>query len=221
MRTSNNTVVTNINVGDFPIGVDITPDGKFVYVANAFGDSISVIRTSDNTVIDTINLGPGVAPVNVGVTPDGRKVFTVNEDGKSVFVIRTSDNTVIDAVRLPGQGVNLEVWAGRHSRPAVAISTMSASSKTRGRAFGLTRRLLEIHPRSVRVRHHSEHAVGVSGSVPRVAAERRARANYGAQVSRLATLHDAVAHEFAAVRTGAWWPQVPRELRAGRAAGSR
>ncbi len=60
--------------------------------------------------------------------------------------------------------------------------------------------LLEIHPGRVRFRHHSEHAVGVSRTVPSVQAGWRTRADCATGVPRLAAVHDVVAHALTAVR---------------------
>jgi YVTN family beta-propeller protein len=40
-----------------PLGVDVTPDGKRVYVANIFGPTVSVIDVATDAVIDTIPVG--------------------------------------------------------------------------------------------------------------------------------------------------------------------
>ena len=69
IRTSDNTVVATVAVGDVPVGVAVTPDGAFVYVTNNFSNNVSVIRTSDNTVVATVAVGNG--PRGVAVTPDG------------------------------------------------------------------------------------------------------------------------------------------------------
>ncbi len=55
-----------------------------------------MIRTPDNTVIDTVMVGlraQGVAP-----TPDGANVYVANDGDFTVSAIRTSDNTVIDTI---------------------------------------------------------------------------------------------------------------------------
>lgn len=64
-----------ISVGLYPTGVAVTPGGNYVYVSN-FGDgTVSVIHTSDNTVINTIK--------DVG---DGPDAITVSSDGAYVYV---------------------------------------------------------------------------------------------------------------------------------------
>ncbi len=62
----------NVDVGVSPAALAVTPDGDFVYVANfasVGGNTVSVIQTSDNTVIDTIDVGS--SPFGVAVTATG------------------------------------------------------------------------------------------------------------------------------------------------------
>jgi uncharacterized repeat protein (TIGR01451 family) len=49
--------ITRIPVGAGAIGVAVTPDGAFVYVANSSSDNVSVINTATNTVTDTVPVG--------------------------------------------------------------------------------------------------------------------------------------------------------------------
>ena len=57
IQTSDNTVTATIDVGNGPYGLEVTPDGEFVYVANNTDATVSVIQTSDNTVFDVISVG--------------------------------------------------------------------------------------------------------------------------------------------------------------------
>jgi YVTN family beta-propeller protein len=79
-----------------PYGVSVTPDGNYVYVSNVFSNTVSVISTSDNTVIETIPVG--AMPTGVSVSPDGKYVYVSNYGGSTVSVIQTSDNTVIKTI---------------------------------------------------------------------------------------------------------------------------
>jgi YVTN family beta-propeller protein len=67
IRSSDNTVVASVAVGNGPTGVAVTPDGTVAYVANNSSNNVSVIRTSDNTVVATVAVGRG--PFGVAVTP--------------------------------------------------------------------------------------------------------------------------------------------------------
>jgi YVTN family beta-propeller protein len=89
--TSNNRV-TAIQVGSQPYGVSVTPDGAYAYVSNYGSRSVSIIRTSDNTLMQSIFLGG--APSGISVTPDGRYVYVGNYSSGTVWAIDTSDNNV-------------------------------------------------------------------------------------------------------------------------------
>jgi YVTN family beta-propeller protein len=71
-------------------------DGALAYVTNSASNNVSVIRTSDNTVVATVTVGG--APFGVAVTPDGAFAYVTNDGSNNVSVIRTSDNTVVATV---------------------------------------------------------------------------------------------------------------------------
>src|SRR4051794_30264403 len=76
IRTSDNSVVATVAVGDEPRELAITPSGGRVYVSNFSSDNVSVLRTSDNTVIATIPVGHH--PQDIAAAPDGGRVYVVN-----------------------------------------------------------------------------------------------------------------------------------------------
>jgi len=93
--------IQGIAVGTGPIGLDITPDGKKLYVANNTSGNVSVIDTDSasanfHTVIATITAGG--SPRDVAVTPDGAKAYVTLDNaggpGPGVDVIATSTDTV-------------------------------------------------------------------------------------------------------------------------------
>ncbi|MER5223901.1 serine/threonine-protein kinase [Streptomyces flaveus] len=77
------TSVSSIRVGDGPVGVAVSPDGRRAYVTNngpgpGLGPgSVSVIDTTTNhTLGNPIPVGDG--PHGVAVSPDGRRVYVAN-----------------------------------------------------------------------------------------------------------------------------------------------
>lgn len=73
-------------VGDLDLtGVAVAPDGKFVYVANAEENSVAIISTEINSVVDTITVGRG--PGEIAVNPDGTAIYVANFQDNSVSVI--------------------------------------------------------------------------------------------------------------------------------------
>jgi DNA-binding beta-propeller fold protein YncE len=69
-------------------------------VTNKFDETVSVIRTSDNTVIATIDEDAFDDPKGVAPGSTGQYVYVTNEDGYDITVIRVSDNTVVDDIYL-------------------------------------------------------------------------------------------------------------------------
>ena len=80
----------------------VTPDGGRVYVANSFSDTVSVIDTRTNTVVDTDPTTDGVNPIPVGdaptgvaAAPDGSRVYVTNRLDDTVSVINAATNSVV------------------------------------------------------------------------------------------------------------------------------
>ena len=89
--TADNSFVEHITVGVQPFGVAVSPDGTKAYVTNGGDDTVSVIRTADNTVIDTdaeaggINgIAVGDIPNTVAFSPDGTKAAVTNSGPTNV-----------------------------------------------------------------------------------------------------------------------------------------
>ena len=59
--TTTNVPLAQIPIGNGPISVAITPDGKRVYATNQFDGTVSVIATATNQVVATI--ATGVEPI--------------------------------------------------------------------------------------------------------------------------------------------------------------
>ncbi len=71
----------------------VSPDGAFVVCANAAGDNLSVIRTSTDTVVETIWAKPkpselvGATPNALAFAPDGRTLYVANGTQNAIGVI--------------------------------------------------------------------------------------------------------------------------------------
>ena len=73
----------------------------FAYIANTNDDTITVIDTNTNQVVDTINVGD--RPDSIAVSKDGTRVYFNHRQGDpfdddAISVIDTSTNTVIDTI---------------------------------------------------------------------------------------------------------------------------
>jgi YVTN family beta-propeller protein len=68
-----------IPVGQYPLILAMSPDGRYVYSANRNSNSVSVIRTGLDTVVATVqNVGP--QPHGIDITADGRFAYVSCEN---------------------------------------------------------------------------------------------------------------------------------------------
>lgn len=69
--------------GDRPDAIAVSPDGAFVYTINISSDTVSVIQTNDNSLVDTVAIGPGP-----GVSPGSniKSAITVSLDGTKLYL---------------------------------------------------------------------------------------------------------------------------------------
>src|SRR5260370_36139102 len=61
---TNKIIGSPIPVGDSPLYLTVTPNGKVVYVANVFAPSVSVIDSQTNTVVAAVQVTSGGAIEN-------------------------------------------------------------------------------------------------------------------------------------------------------------
>ena len=100
--TQTNTVIGSpIAVGTNPIGVALTPDGRFVYVTNASSNTVSVIDHATNTAVGSPIL-VGAQPIGIAVTPNGGFAYVANANSNTVSVINTATDTVVGSPILVG-----------------------------------------------------------------------------------------------------------------------
>jgi YVTN family beta-propeller protein len=117
-------VIKIIPVGQMPLIPAITPDDQLVYVPNRNTNDVSVIRTSDNTLIATItNVGP--QPHGIAITDDGRYAYVTCENVSStipphhpttgsktpgfIAVIDLTSNSVIKQIEVGGFAAGIAV----------------------------------------------------------------------------------------------------------------
>ena len=93
----------------FPTDLTITPDGATLIAVNHDIHSITFIKTSDGSIIETVSTGTGSLPWGGIVSPDGNRVF-VSTNGRttiSVFDVKTRKETKTIEV---GQGPDGFAW---------------------------------------------------------------------------------------------------------------
>jgi YVTN family beta-propeller protein len=83
-----------IRVGLHPSGMALSPQGKFLYVANANSDTVSVIDTQAEEVVETIACRPearlpfGSGANALALSPDGGTLYVANGTNNCLAVVR-------------------------------------------------------------------------------------------------------------------------------------
>lgn len=98
-----------IAVGLHPSGMALSSAGTFLYVANANSDTVSVIDTKKDVVVETIDCRPeGGLPFGSGcnavaLSPTGAMLYVANGTNNCVAVVRLSDKSSegVDVARRP------------------------------------------------------------------------------------------------------------------------
>jgi YVTN family beta-propeller protein len=109
-------VVATVTVGLGPLGVAVTPNNEEVYVTNfgqdstlvpgaVEGNTVSVIRTSSNKVVATVQVGN--LPAGVAIRPDGKRAYVTSRRSNQVWVIDTATHTVTDIIPVQIEPANL------------------------------------------------------------------------------------------------------------------
>jgi YVTN family beta-propeller protein len=86
-------VVATVTVGQLPASLVVSPDSKFVYVADLSG--ISVIDTATNQVSSTISVSGH--PTGIAITPDGGTLYCAENPSNTVLQISTATQQVTNA----------------------------------------------------------------------------------------------------------------------------
>ncbi len=132
--------VTNVAVGNGSEGLDLSPDGKELWVANAQDQTISVIDVADRKAyFQTL---PSTKSANrLKFTPDGRYVFVSDLGGNEMLVIDAKTRKEFKRIPLAGNSEGIlmspdgtHVYTTLNSRDAVAVidlRTMTVSGEVK------------------------------------------------------------------------------------------
>ncbi len=129
---ANYSLVKSIPVGDEPqsIALDtISATTYNAYVANAAGNSVTVINVNTSGTLSTFvenTLTTGAEPWNVVASPDGKKVFVANSGQDTITVINTANRQTIGSVDIRNSACNA-ADPGRHFQPRGMAVTLDNS----------------------------------------------------------------------------------------------
>jgi YVTN family beta-propeller protein len=101
VEVATRTLVGKVSVGNGPIQVFVTPDNKYVLVANQGteenpGTTVSIVDTKTFTVVSTIETGQGAH--GVVIDPSGRYAYITNIYDNTVSVIDIAKKAVVATI---------------------------------------------------------------------------------------------------------------------------
>lgn len=96
VNLADGSVMTKIDVGEYPYDCQVSPDGKRVYVSIWGGRSVAVLDTATNRVSGSIQTGDH--PNDLELTRDGKTLYVANANSNTVSVIDTALMKEIEAI---------------------------------------------------------------------------------------------------------------------------
>ena len=90
-------IIEEIKVGSGPEYVEVSPDGRFLYVANLWSPiSVVDLQSQNKTVIKEIDSGK--TPHGLSFTDDGSRLFIVNMESDTLSVIDAAKHEIIKTI---------------------------------------------------------------------------------------------------------------------------
>lgn len=99
--------IQHIATGNRPEGIDISPDGKEVWVGNTGDGSVDIIDAATNKIIQHIQVGK--VPIRIQFTPDGKKVLISDSGAALVIVIDAASRKVLKKINAAGAPMGILV----------------------------------------------------------------------------------------------------------------
>ncbi len=95
-----NAKLAEIQVGEEPRSVVITPNKAFAYVTNQVSGTVSVVDLASQTKVADIPVG--AEPYGIALTPDAARAYVANSASNTVSIIDTATNSVVGTINIPG-----------------------------------------------------------------------------------------------------------------------
>jgi YVTN family beta-propeller protein len=97
--------ITHIGVGKQPEAIDVSPDGRELWVGQNGDGSISIIDTESNKVKETIKVGE--VPIRVKFTPDGKRVLVSDAKAGELIVLDAATRKELKRITVGGVPVGI------------------------------------------------------------------------------------------------------------------
>ncbi|EQD32996.1 hypothetical protein B1B_17678, partial [mine drainage metagenome] len=103
LQSSSPTPGPPIQVGQDPVDIIVSSDGRTAYVANngqGGGSTVSIVNTQTNQVTGTIDIGTSTAPggLALALSPNGENLYVGDTHNATVSVVSTTTDTVVATI---------------------------------------------------------------------------------------------------------------------------
>jgi YVTN family beta-propeller protein len=100
--------VTSVATAAGAEGIAVTADGQHVWVTNRAANTISVLDSSTDRVVDTFESG-GTMPIRVKFTVDGKQAWVSNARSNTVTVFDTATRKRLDTIEVGAVPVGIQM----------------------------------------------------------------------------------------------------------------
>ncbi len=106
--------ITHIAVGKQPEGLDLSPDGRELWVGHNGDGGVSIIDTATNSVKETIKVGK--VPIRLKFTPDGKRVLISDPERHELAVFDAATRKEVKRLQVGEVPVGILVTPdGKHA----------------------------------------------------------------------------------------------------------
>jgi len=205
---------------DFIGDVALTPDGRLIYAADLYHDSLVVINPQSGMIIDRVKTGR--RPYRILFSPDGRSFFVSSWTEGSVGHYQTQDGSLMETKRVAPHPTDM-VWLAGKNEPAegelawIARLFVSAANTNSVYAFGVSESN-ELHlAESINVAMTPRQPLGMTPSALALSADGKRLYVVCSDANAVAVVDVSQdrSHVLGFVPTG-WYPTAARSLADGR-----
>jgi len=100
--------VVSIPTGAGAEGIDVSPDGREVWVTNRGANNLSVLSVAGDSVVATID-SHGEMPIRVKFTPDGRQALVSNARSNAVAVFDAKARSLLGTIAVGAMPVGIQM----------------------------------------------------------------------------------------------------------------
>jgi YVTN family beta-propeller protein len=101
--------ITDIEVGGYPEGIAITPDGKELWVGDNSGGRVRIVDLAKRVVVATLESDP--VPIRVAISPDGKTAVTSHIGSGTLNVFDVAKRSKLRTIPVSGEKEAVQVTA--------------------------------------------------------------------------------------------------------------